>query len=127
MVRSILLLVISIFNMSFGFAQNVPYEASSGTGNAQHHHTPETYGGKISCQALEHHLADLNDGRTRAFCSNAILGCESMMHLKTLDPKDPLYDLLYDRLPSKISLDIEICELAIQHYDPEFYAKHLKR
>lgn len=89
-------------------------------------HTPETYNGKLTCTGLQPLMANFNSF-VSSFCEYAIRDCEATKYFKDLDPKDPLWDLLYDQLRNEAKYHLEICELAIKHHAPEYYTNNLKR
>ena len=88
---------------------------------------PSTYVGRVRCEELELHLSQLKDSLPRAFCDHALRGCLSLHHLGQIDPMDSMRLEMEEALDDKVALDINICELAIRHFDPEFYEKFLKR
>jgi len=96
------------------------------TDNNTADYTPEIYTGKLMCSTLQRSMAHFNSF-INGFCSDALRDCEATKNFKELDPKDPLWDILYDQLRNNTKYNLEICEFAIRHYAPDYYANNLKR
>jgi hypothetical protein len=91
--------------------------------------TPEEYKGKLHCATLDGIIANLEDAKSEPYCRDAALGCKSYQHLgefkKRLkeEKKDSTIATIdfEDKLKKRIIFDLEVCELAIRHYNHGFF------
>lgn len=85
------------------------------------------YKGKLQCENINQTLSQLNDGRLRIFCEWAERTCQGESFLKNLPKEHPLRQDLEPKLRHDHSYNLELCELAIMHWDEDYYNKYLKR
>ncbi len=87
----------------------------------------QAYNGKLKCDNINETLAQLNDGRLRAFCEWAERTCQAEKFLKKTPEAHSLKQDLEPKLRHDLGYNLELCELAIMHWDKNYYNQYLKR
>lgn len=87
----------------------------------------QAYTGRLQCSNLTDTLAKFSALHVKSYCKEAIQACRIREMLDRTDPNHPLYKVLDGRIHEKITLALEICELAFLDHDPKHYEENLKR
>lgn len=87
----------------------------------------QAYTGRLQCSNLTDTLAKFSALHVKSYCKEAIQACRIREMLDRTDPNHPLYKVLDGRIHEKITLALEICELAFLDHDPQHYEENLKR
>lgn len=87
----------------------------------------EAYSGRLECKNLSQLLINFSGVTIKSYCKEALETCRVKELFDKTDPKEPLYAILKAPLESRLSLSLEICELAFLNNEPEYYARTLKR
>lgn len=87
----------------------------------------QAYTGRLQCKTLAETLTRFSALHVKSYCKEALQACRLQKMLDRLDKQHPLHQALDGRLHDKITLALEICELAFLDHDPTHYEENLQR